>query len=158
VRSLNHCHHKAHTRDDNKVSGQRICATAHSCTRLRFTRSWRRSESFTSTVCFVYFELIFQASTNPKGEFMITLVAMGWFHLVFVLVLLNIHKICLKLKSRLRIIHKFTTWVTLHSIWYIYGYLFIIFNSRQRVCSQHQHTTSYYFVDINISPTSLSRS
>jgi hypothetical protein len=32
---------------------------------------------------------------------------MGWIHLVFVLVLLNIHEIYLKLKSGFRIIHKF---------------------------------------------------
>jgi hypothetical protein len=37
---------------------------------------------------------------------MIPHVAMGWIHLMFVLVLLNIHKICLKLKSGFRIIHK----------------------------------------------------
>jgi hypothetical protein len=40
---------------------------------------------------------------------MIPLVAMGWLHLVFVLVLVNIHEICLKLKSGFRIIHKSQT-------------------------------------------------
>jgi hypothetical protein len=40
---------------------------------------------------------------------MILLVAMDWIHLMFVLVLLNIHEICLKLKSGFRIIHKFPT-------------------------------------------------
>jgi hypothetical protein len=40
---------------------------------------------------------------------MIPLVVMGWIHLVFVLVLMNIHEICLKLKSGFRIIHKFPT-------------------------------------------------
>jgi hypothetical protein len=40
---------------------------------------------------------------------MIPLVAMGWIHLVFMLVLLNIHEICLKLKSGCRIIQKFPT-------------------------------------------------
>jgi hypothetical protein len=41
---------------------------------------------------------------------MIPLVAMGWIHLVFfVLILMNIHEICLKLKSGFRIIHKFST-------------------------------------------------
>jgi hypothetical protein len=40
---------------------------------------------------------------------MIPFVAMGWIHLVTVLVLLNIHEICLKLKSGFRIIHKFPT-------------------------------------------------
>jgi hypothetical protein len=54
----------------------------------------------------MYFAQIIQAPTKPKGEPVILFVAMGWFHLVFVLVLLNIHEICLKLKSRFRIIHK----------------------------------------------------
>jgi hypothetical protein len=40
---------------------------------------------------------------------MIPLVAMGWLHLVFMLVLVNIHEICLKLKSGFRIIHKSQT-------------------------------------------------
>jgi hypothetical protein len=40
---------------------------------------------------------------------MISLVEMGWIHLVFVLVLLNIYEICLKLKYEFRIIHKFPT-------------------------------------------------
>jgi hypothetical protein len=40
---------------------------------------------------------------------MIHFVAMGWFHMVFVLVLLNIYEICLQLKCRFRIIHKFPT-------------------------------------------------
>jgi hypothetical protein len=40
---------------------------------------------------------------------MIPLVAMGWIHLMFVLVLLNIHEIYLKLKSGFRIIYKFPT-------------------------------------------------
>jgi hypothetical protein len=40
---------------------------------------------------------------------MIHFVAMGWFHMVFVLVLLNIHEICIQLKCRFRIIHKFPT-------------------------------------------------
>jgi hypothetical protein len=53
--------------------------------------------------------LIIQAPTKPRGESMFSLVAMVWIHLVFVLVLLNIHEICLKLKSRFRIIHKFPT-------------------------------------------------
>jgi hypothetical protein len=44
---------------------------------------------------------------------MIPLVAIGWIHLMFVLVLLNIHEICLKLKSGFRIIHKFPT-ITMH--------------------------------------------
>jgi hypothetical protein len=60
-------------------------------------------------VSFVYFVLIIQAPRKPKGEPMIQFVAMHWFHLVFVLVLLNIHEICLKLKSGFRIIHKFPT-------------------------------------------------
>jgi hypothetical protein len=47
--------------------------------------------------------------TKPKGEPMIPFVAMGWIHLVTVLFLLNIHEICLKLKSGFRIIHKFPT-------------------------------------------------
>jgi hypothetical protein len=34
---------------------------------------------------------------------------MDWFHLVFVLVFLNINEIYLKLKFRFRIIHKFPT-------------------------------------------------
>jgi hypothetical protein len=38
---------------------------------------------------------------------MIHFVVMGWLHMMFVLVLLNIHKICLKLKSGFRIIRKF---------------------------------------------------
>jgi hypothetical protein len=38
---------------------------------------------------------------------MILTVAMVWIHLMFVLVLLNIHEICLKLKSGFRIIRKF---------------------------------------------------
>jgi hypothetical protein len=37
---------------------------------------------------------------------MIPPLAIDWLHLVFMLVLLNIHKICLKLKSGFRIIHK----------------------------------------------------
>jgi hypothetical protein len=45
---------------------------------------------------------------------MIPLVAMAWIHLVFfVLVLMNIHEICLKLKSGFRIIHKFPTSLTI---------------------------------------------
>jgi hypothetical protein len=57
-------------------------------------------------VYFVYFLQIIQAPTKPKGEPMTPFVAMGWFHMVFVLVLMNIHEICLKLKSGFRIIHK----------------------------------------------------
>jgi hypothetical protein len=48
---------------------------------------------------------------------MFPLVAMGWIHLVFVLVLLNIHEICLKLKSGFRIIHKFSTSFELSLKW-----------------------------------------
>jgi hypothetical protein len=59
--------------------------------------------------CFVYFALIIQAPTKPKGEPMIPLAAMGWIYLVFVLLLMKIHEICLKLKSGFRIIHKFPT-------------------------------------------------
>jgi Mn2+/Fe2+ NRAMP family transporter len=77
--------------------------------RKKFTLPRGHSWSFTLIVCFVYFALIIQALTKPKGEPMIQFVAMGWFHLVFVLVLMNIHEICLKLKSRFRIIHKFPT-------------------------------------------------
>jgi hypothetical protein len=55
----------------------------------------------------VYFALIIQTLTKPKGESMIPFVAMSWFQLVFVLVILNIRKICLKLKSEFKIIHKF---------------------------------------------------
>jgi hypothetical protein len=51
--------------------------------------------------------LIIQEPTKHKGEPMIPFVTMGLFHLVFVLVLLNIHEIYLKLKSGFRIIHKF---------------------------------------------------
>jgi hypothetical protein len=40
---------------------------------------------------------------------MIPLVEISWINLVFVLVLLNIHEICLKLKYGFRIIHKFPT-------------------------------------------------
>jgi hypothetical protein len=40
---------------------------------------------------------------------MIPFVIMGWFHLVFVLVLLDVNEICLKLKYGFRIIHKFPT-------------------------------------------------
>jgi hypothetical protein len=54
---------------------------------------------------FVYFVLI----TKSKCEPMILLVAMCWFHLVFMLVLLNIDEICIELKSRFRIIYKFPT-------------------------------------------------
>jgi hypothetical protein len=39
---------------------------------------------------------------------MIPLVVMGWIHLVFMLVLLNIYEIHLKLKFEFRIIHKFS--------------------------------------------------
>jgi hypothetical protein len=60
-------------------------------------------------VCFIYFALITQAPIKSKGKPIIPLVAMGWIHLVFVLVLLNIHEICLNLKSGFRIIHKFPT-------------------------------------------------
>jgi hypothetical protein len=63
----------------------------------------------TSTAYFVYFALITEALTKPMCEPMIHFVAMGWFHLVFVLVLLNILEICLKLKSGFRIIHKLAT-------------------------------------------------
>jgi hypothetical protein len=62
-------------------------------------------------VCFIYFLQIIQAPTKPKGEPMTPFVAMGWFHPVFVLILLNIHKICLKLTSGFRIIHKYPTQV-----------------------------------------------
>jgi hypothetical protein len=60
-------------------------------------------------VYFIYFAQIIQAPTKSKGEPMIPFVAMGWFHLVFMLVLLNIHEIWLKLKSRFRNIHKSPT-------------------------------------------------
>jgi hypothetical protein len=75
--------------------------------RLQFTLPQGRSGSSTSTACFIYFVLIIQAPTKPKGEPMIHFVAMGWFHLVFLFVLLNIHEICLKLKSGFRIFCKF---------------------------------------------------
>jgi hypothetical protein len=55
----------------------------------------------------IYFALIIQVPTKLKGEPMIPLLAMSWFHLVFVLVLLNIHDICRNLKSRQRIFCKF---------------------------------------------------
>jgi hypothetical protein len=74
--------------------------------RLQFALPRGRSGSSTSTVCFIYFTLIIQALTNSKGEPMVPLVAMGWIHLVFVLVFLNFHEICLKLKYGFRIIHK----------------------------------------------------
>jgi hypothetical protein len=67
--------------------------------RPQFTLPQGHSGSSTSMACFVYFALIIQVLTKPKGEPMIHFVAMGWFHLVFVFVLLNIHEICLKLKS-----------------------------------------------------------
>jgi hypothetical protein len=53
--------------------------------------------------------LIIQAPIKSKGEPMIHFVTIGWFHLVFVLVLMHIYKIFLKLKSEFRIIHKFST-------------------------------------------------
>jgi hypothetical protein len=77
--------------------------------RLQFALPWEHSGSSTSMACFVYFALIIQASTKPKDEPMIHFVSMGWFHLVFVLVLLNIYEIYFKLKSRFRIIYKFPT-------------------------------------------------
>jgi hypothetical protein len=77
--------------------------------RLRFALPRGRSGSSTSMVCFVYFALIIKALIKSKGEPMIPLVAMGWIQLVFVLVVLNIHEICLKLKTGFRIIHKFST-------------------------------------------------
>jgi hypothetical protein len=61
---------------------------------------------------FIYFALIIQVSIKLKGEPMIHFVAMGWFHLVFVLVLLNIHENYLKLKYGFRIIHNFPTKTT----------------------------------------------
>jgi hypothetical protein len=39
---------------------------------------------------------------------------MDWIHLVFVLVIPNIHEICFKLKSGFRIIHKFSTNISLN--------------------------------------------
>jgi hypothetical protein len=77
--------------------------------RLQFLLPRGCSRSSASMACFDYFALIIQAPTKPKGEPMIYFVAMGWFHLVFVLVLLNIPEICLELKSGFRIIHKFPT-------------------------------------------------
>jgi hypothetical protein len=47
--------------------------------------------------------------TKSRGEPMISLIAMSWIHLMFVLILMNIHIICFKLKSGFRIIHKFLT-------------------------------------------------
>jgi hypothetical protein len=41
VGSLNHCHREARRRDGNKISGQRICATAQSC--LTMIRSTTRT-------------------------------------------------------------------------------------------------------------------
>jgi hypothetical protein len=76
---------------------------------LQFALPRGRLGLSTSMACFIYFELIIQVPTKPKGEPMIHFVEMGWFHLVFVLVLLNIHEICLKLKSGFRIICKFPT-------------------------------------------------
>jgi hypothetical protein len=52
----------------------------------------------------IYFALIIQVPTKLKGEPMIPLLAMSWFHLVFVLVLPNIHDICRNLKSRQNIL------------------------------------------------------
>jgi hypothetical protein len=77
--------------------------------RLWFVLPRGRSGSSTLMVCFIYFALIIQAPTKPRGEPKIPLVAMGWIHLMFLLVLLNIHDIWLKLKSGFRIIHKFPT-------------------------------------------------
>jgi hypothetical protein len=83
---------------------------------LGFTLPQVRPGSSTSTACFIYLALIIKAPTKPKGEAMIHSVAMGWIHLVFVLVVLNIHEICLKLKSEFRLIGKFPT-STSPSIW-----------------------------------------
>jgi hypothetical protein len=77
--------------------------------RLWFTLPLGRSGSSISMACFVYLALIIQVPTKPKGEPMIPLAAMGWIYLVFVLLLMKIHEICLKLKSGFRIIHKFPT-------------------------------------------------
>jgi hypothetical protein len=66
-------------------------------------------------ICFIYFAQIIQAPTKSKGELMIPFVAMGWFHLVFVLVLLNIHEIYPKLKFGFRIIRKSPIEYTLSS-------------------------------------------
>jgi hypothetical protein len=61
--------------------------------RLWFTLPRGCSRSSTSTVYFIYFALIIQALTIPKCEPMISFWAMGWIHLVFVVVLLNFHEI-----------------------------------------------------------------
>jgi hypothetical protein len=106
--SLNHCRHEACTRTTIRFLGG-ASAQPLRVVRLQFTLPWGRLGSSTSTVCFVYFALIIQMPTKPKGEPMIPLVAMGWIHLAFVFILLNNHEICLKLKSGFRIICKFPT-------------------------------------------------
>jgi hypothetical protein len=65
--------------------------------------------------------LIIKAPTKPKGEPMISLEAMGWIHIVFVVVVLNFHEICHKLKSGFRIIHKFQAFQKPYS--YVYSIL-----------------------------------
>jgi hypothetical protein len=77
--------------------------------RLRFILPQGHLRSSTLTVYFVYLALIIKVPTKSRGEPMIPLVAMGLIHLVFVLVLMNIHEIWLKLKSGFIIICKFWT-------------------------------------------------
>jgi hypothetical protein len=94
--------------DNNKVFGQLICATAQSCTTMICAA--------TRTLGIVYIDILLHllcvnhpSIDKPKGEPMIPLVVVGWIPLVLVLVHLNIHEICLKLKTGFRIIHKFPT-------------------------------------------------
>jgi hypothetical protein len=84
-------------------------AQPHRVVHLQFTLPRGHSGSPTSTVYFIYLALFIKAPTKFRDETMIPLVAMGWLHLVFVLVLVNNHEICLKLKSGFRIIHKSQT-------------------------------------------------
>jgi hypothetical protein len=66
----------------------------------------------TRTFEIVYISLLYgnhPSASKFKGELMIPLVVMGWIHLALVLVLLNIYKIYLGLKSGFRIIHNFST-------------------------------------------------
>jgi hypothetical protein len=78
---------------------------------LRYALSQGHLGLSTSIVCFVYFTLIIQVPTNQRWIYDSPQLWVGFTALV--LVHLNIHKICLKLKYGFRTIHKFPIFLTI---------------------------------------------
>jgi hypothetical protein len=103
AKSLSLCHHEAHARDDNKISGQCICVITWRCSttncaatltigccladqlHLRCSVAFLMFDIISPLFYFVYFCANQPSADKTQREFMIPLIVVAWFYLLLVL-------------------------------------------------------------------------